>query len=129
MLLDGAGLGEIGQAESGVMEPSETGGLVTPAGRGQPGVQPGLDVHLVVAGPRACGHREAGRPGTEVAGQQVLNRALFGPRGDDRLADQPPGKPAQVSQFGLRITARGRRRCAAHGSRGIADQALTGPHN
>jgi len=82
-----------------------------PAARpGQPGVQPSLQVHVLIRRPRPRYRRQPVRIPAEMVKQQPPQRLVLGPCGIHRLVHQSPGQPPDVGQF------RPPRLCRAHPS-------------
>jgi hypothetical protein len=93
-------LEQLGHPEIHVPEIGQAHQLMLPAVPGEPGVQAGLHVDLVVTRPRAADRRERRTAGTKMAQQQPLHRwRVLGPRGGDRPAQQPPGQPPYIGQL------------------------------
>lgn len=73
-----------------------------PAARAsQPGVQPRLQVHVLIGRPRPRYSREGIRIRTEVVEQQPPQRLFLCPRRIHRLVDQPPRQARDVGEFRL----------------------------
>ena len=72
----------------------------------EPGVQAGLDIHLVVSRPRSGRDRQGRRIPSEVLGKQPADRLFLGPGHSHRPRHEPPGEPADIGQFGTVILAR-----------------------
>ena len=106
--LPGAGLDQIGQPEHAMVEAGEPRDLMLAAGFGEPRIQAGLDVHVVVARPQPAGHRQSARLPAEVVSHQVPDRGILGPGDVDHLPQQAPGEPADVGELGA-IAALGQR--------------------
>ena len=95
---------EVTDPEHDVLEPGDADQLRGPPGRGEPGVEPGLHVDVVVAGPVLLDDLELPGVAAEVlADDPRERRPLARPRRADHGPDAPPDQSSDVGDLGAQV--------------------------
>jgi hypothetical protein len=100
---------QLAEAERVVLVAHDADQLGAASGGGQPGVEPGLDVDVLVAGPALLHDLEGRGAVPEELGEDARERdPLVGPRRADHGPHDPAQQPPDVGELRPQLLARGR---------------------